>query len=121
MMCPCKFISCNTHTPLVGDVARGEWLHVGGHGDMRNICTFHSVLLWNLKLLLKKKKKSLFKSLNSGLQCGDRFAAQARGIHRSLPCLFTVVREGHVGGCFPRILQVRALREPCGVLPRRNI
>lgn len=76
---------------------------------MRNICTFHSIFLWNLKLLLKN---SLFKSFKSGLQCGDRFVVKARGIHCSLPRLFTVVRKGHVAGCFLHILQARALWEP---------
>lgn len=37
---------------------------------------------------------------------------KARGIHCSLPRLFTVVRKGHVAGCFLHILQARALWEP---------
>ena len=60
------------------------------------------------------KKKCLFKSLKSGLQCGDQFVVKARGIHCSLSRLFIVVRKGHVAGCFLHTLQARALWEPCG-------
>ena len=48
MTCQCRFIKCNKCTTLVGMLIMlimEENMHGEGRGYVRNICTFHSILL----------------------------------------------------------------------------